>query len=296
VDRLTSMTVFARVATARSFSAAARELGISQATASKHVQTLEGALGARLLNRTTRRVALTEAGISFYAQCQRILEDMETAWQAGQSAGALRGRLRIAAPTAFGEARLVPILGDFMQAYRGLSLTVTLTDDFVDVVEERWDLAIRIGRCAPDMRGLAVHHLMVLRLVLCAAPAYLEAAGHPGRPADLGRLNCVLHDDPRAEAVWRFKGPDGVVDEVAVNGSLRTNSTVMRREAARSGAGLCLAPEFLVADDLASGRLVRVLPDYMPDVLRVDAVCPEERMVSPRLDRLIAFLAEKLAA
>jgi DNA-binding transcriptional LysR family regulator len=294
VDRLTSMTVFARVATVRSFSAAARELGISQATASKHVQTLENSLGARLLHRTTRRVALTDAGMSFYAQCQRILEDMENAWQAGHTDAALRGSLRIAAPITFGSARLAPVLGNFMQAYPELSLTVILINRPVNVVEERWDLAIRIGRTAPEASGLVVHKLMPLRFVLCAAPGYLAAAGTPATPADLTRMTCLLEDGARADTVWWLKGPDGV-SEVAVNGRLRTNSTMMRREAARGGAGIMLAPDFLVAEDLASGRLVRVLPGYLPEEMRVDAVCPADRVISPRLDRLIAFLTERLA-
>lgn len=296
MDRLTSMTVFARVATARSFSAAARELGISQATASKHVQTLESALGTRLLHRTTRRVALTEAGMNFYAQCLRILEDMETAWQAGPSAGALRGSLRIAAPTTFGHGRLVPVLSEFIKENPALSLTVSLVDRFVDVVEERWDLAIRVGRAAPEAPGLVVHNLMPLRYVLCAAPAYLESAGTPATPADLRRMNCLLDDDDgRTDSVWRFRGMDGAV-EVVVTGHLRTNSIVMGREAARRGVGIVLAPEFMVADDLACGRLEKLLPDYTPEERRVDAVRPADRMPSPRLDRLIAFVAEKLAA
>src|ERR1700758_2981386 len=143
MDRLTSMTVFAKVATTRSFSGAARELGISQATASKHVQTLEDWLGARLLHRTTRRVALTEAGESFFVQCSRILEDMEAARSAAKPQAPVRGNMRITAPVVFGSTRLGPLVVDFLQQHPDLSLNVELSDRSVDLIEEGYDLAIR---------------------------------------------------------------------------------------------------------------------------------------------------------
>lgn len=292
MDRLTSMTVFARVATARSFSAAARELGISQATASKHVQTLESSLGTRLLHRTTRRVGLTDAGMNFYAQCLRILDDMENAWQAGTSAARLRGNVRIVAPVTFGSMRLAPVLAEFMRQYPEVSVTADLMNRPVDVVEERWDLAIRVSGTVPEGPGFSARTLMPLRFVLCAAPSYVQAAGTPATPAALSRLTCLLDDGPRVNNVWRFKGPNGP-SEVVVNGRLRTNSTLIRLEAARAGAGVLLAPEFLVAKDLASGRLVRLLADYEPDHMLVFAIWPTDRM-SPRLDRLVAFLVERL--
>lgn len=288
------MTVFARVATARSFSAAARELGISQATASKHVQTLESSLGTRLLHRTTRRVALTEAGLNFYAQCLRILEDMENAWQAGQTAALLRGTLRVAAPVTFGSKALAPVLADFMQRYPDLTLTVTLLNRPVDVIEERWDLAVRIGATSPDAPGLSAHMLTPLRFVVCAAPAYLAVAGAPATPADLLSRTCLLDDGHAGDAAWRFRGPEGLT-EIAVAGRLRTNSMMMRRQAALAGAGIMLAPEFLVAEDIAAGRLIRLLADFATDEQRVDAVCPTDRLTSPRLGRLLTFLTERFA-
>src|SRR5579863_6122025 len=143
VDRLTSMTVFARVASTRSFSGAARELGISQATASKHVQTLEDWLGVRLLHRTTRRVALTDAGESFFAQCSRILDDMEAARSAAKPEAPVRGSLRITAPVVFGSTRLGPLVVDFLHQHPELSLNVELSDRSVDLIEEGYDLGIR---------------------------------------------------------------------------------------------------------------------------------------------------------
>jgi DNA-binding transcriptional LysR family regulator len=294
VDRLTSMAVFARVAAARSFSTAARELGISQATASKHVQTLEGWLGVRLLHRTTRRVGLSAAGESFFAHCTRILEDMETARQIGHAEAKLRGNLRITAPVAFGGTRLTALLVDFMAGNPDLSLMVSLCDRPVDLIEEGYDLAIRTGSSPSDDAGLIVYRLQPLRFTVCAAPCYLAASGVPQVPADLVGLVC-LTDSRHPGDVWRFQGPDGE-SEVSVSGRLKTDDGMLRREAARTGAGVLLAPEFLVEDDIAAGRLVRLLPHYMPPELRLDAACPANRGASPKVRSFIAFLTARLGA
>ena len=235
MDRLTSMSVFARVATARSFSAAARELGISQATASKHVQTLESWLGTQLLSRTTRRVALTDVGASFFAQCTRILEDMETARQSGRTAVKLRGNLRISAPVGYGSSHLATPMLEFMAENPDLSLTVAMSDRWVDLIEEGYDLAIRIGDRLPDDSGLIVYPLRPLRFVVCAAPGYLATCGTPTQPADLTRLIC-LTDTRHPDDVWHFTGPLGE-SEVPVRGCLKTDNAILRREAALQGGG-----------------------------------------------------------
>ncbi len=292
MDRLTSMTVFARVAAARSFSTAARELGISQATASKHVQTLEGWLGARLLNRTTRRVALTDAGASFYTQCTHILEDMEAARHTSQTTPALRGTLRITAPVGFGTTHLAPLLVEFMTRNPELLLSVNLCDRTVDVIEEGYDVAIRFGAAPPIDSGLVMHRFQPLRFLICATPAYLAAYGKPEMPADLARHVC-LTDTRHPGDVWRFIGPEGEA-EVQVSGRLKTDNGMLRREAARTGAGVLLAPEFLVQDDLATGRLVRLLPNYELPVWSLDAVCSTSRGASPKIRCFIAFLTTRL--
>ncbi|HVC63612.1 MAG TPA: LysR family transcriptional regulator [Acetobacteraceae bacterium] len=292
MDRLTSMTVFARVAAKRSFSAAARELGMSQATASKHVQTLEGWLGARLLHRTTRRVGLTEAGATFFAQCVHILDDMETARQTGQTAAGLRGNLLIIAPMGFGSIRLAALMVEFMEKNPDLSMTVSVCDRPVDVIEEGYDLAIRVWACPPDDPRLVVHPLLPLRFAVCATPAYLAAYGTPSVPADLARLVC-LTDSRYPDGVWRFIGPGGE-SEVSVGGRLKTDNGLLRREAARSGGGVLLTPEYLVEGDIAAGRLVRLLPGYTPKALRLDAVCPAHRAESPKVRGFVAFLTARL--
>jgi DNA-binding transcriptional LysR family regulator len=206
VDRLTSMTVFARVASTRSFSGAARELGISQATASKHVQTLEDWLGARLLHRTTRRVALTEAGESFFAQCARILEEMEAARSAARPQAPVRGTMRITAPVVFGSTRLGPLVVDFLRQNPDLSLNVDLSDRSIDLVEEGYDLGIRAG--VATGAGLIAWPLMPIEFVLCAAPSYLARHGAPSAPAELAAHHCVTGADSNGGS-WRFTGPAG---------------------------------------------------------------------------------------
>lgn len=295
MDRLTSMTVFARVAATGSFSNAARQLGISQATASKHVQTLEGWIGTRLLHRTTRRVGLTEAGETFFAQCTRILEDMEAARNTGASETKLHGTLRVSAPVAFGSSRLAALAAEFMRENPDLSLNISLCDRPVDVIEEGYDLAFRISwsRSTPaDEAGLIVQRLATVRFAVCASPDYLAANGQPATPDELANHACLIHARHLGD-IWRFAGPDGET-EVTVSGRLKSDNGQLQREAACRGAGIVLAPDYLVRDDLADGRLVRLLPDYRPVPASLDAVCPAQRGISPKVRGFTQFLAARL--
>ncbi|MGE0417819.1 MAG: LysR substrate-binding domain-containing protein [Acetobacteraceae bacterium] len=295
MDRLTSMEVFARVVAARSFSAAARDLGISQATASKHVQMLENWVGARLLNRTTRRVNLTDTGEHFYAQCTRILEDMEAARQVGKPDVRLRGNLRVSAPVAFGSTRFGALAVEFMAQNTELSLSVILSDRPVDVIEEGYDVAIRVGYEPDDAvrgAGLTVQSLAPVAFVVCAATSYLDRCGIPETPTDLARHTC-LTDMRHPGDLWHFTGPRGVVD-VPVSGHLKSDNGLLRRSAARAGAGILMAPSFLVEEDLASGRLVEILQDYTPPGATLDVVCPTHRVASPKVRGLISFLTSRL--
>jgi DNA-binding transcriptional LysR family regulator len=290
VDRLTSMTVFAKVAAARSFSGAARELGISQATASKHVQTLEEWLGTRLLHRTTRRVALTDAGESFFIQCSRILEDMEAARSSTKSEAPVRGSMRISAPVVFGSTRLGPLMVDFLHQHPELSLSVELTDRSVDLIEEGYDLAVRTR--PTDAAGLVAWRLMPLNYIICAAPSYLARHGTPGAPGDLGRHHCISNSlDP--SGVWRFTGPAGDT-EVAIHSRLQVNNAMLRCEAARVGAGVLMCADYLVEDDIAKGTLVRLLPDHAPAGENMHAVSPSFRATSPKVRSLVNHLSAQL--
>lgn len=291
------MEVFTRVVTTRSFSAAARDLGISQATASKHVQTLEAWIGTRLLNRTTRSVSLTETGENFFAQCTRILEDMEAARQSGKPDALLRGSLRISAPVAFGSTRLGALAVEFMQLNAALALNVILSDRPVDVIEEGYDLAIRIGYDGADparQAGMVVQSLAPVPFVICAAPGYLSHSGVPETPADLPRHTC-LTDMRHPGDIWRFSGPRGEV-VVQVSGQLKSDNGLLRRSAARAGAGVLVAPLFLVEEDLRIGRLVAILRDYQPPPGTLDSVCPAHRVASPKVRALISFLTARLTA
>jgi len=291
VDRLTSMTVFAKVATARSFSGAARELGISQATASKHVQTLEDWLGTRLLHRTTRRVSLTDAGESFFVQCSRILEDLEAARYSVRPQAPIRGSMRIVAPIAFGSTRLGSLLADFLRQHSELSLSVELSNRWVDVIEEGYDLAIRMGPIVGE--GLVAFRLMPVNYVLCAAPGYLARHGTPTSPADLARHLCIV--GTRAPGtVWRFTGPDGET-EVAIFGRLQVTNPMLRRAAARAGAGVMRCTDYLVEDDIAAGRLVRLLEQYSLGSEVLYAVCPADRATTPKIRSLVSHLTLHLA-
>jgi DNA-binding transcriptional LysR family regulator len=291
------MAVFARVAAVQSFSIAARELGISQASASKHIQTLEEWFGARLLNRTTRRVSLTEVGNDFFGQCTRILEDMDAAFEAGKPDARLKGTLRVSAPVAFGSTCLGQHMVAFMWQNPLLSLSVTLSDRPVDMIEEDYDiaLAVRHQETAPERRaGLVIQTLAPLRFVLCAAPSYLAQNGTPGTPSDLANHAC-LTDTRHPGDIWRFTGPLGDV-AVLVASQLKTDNGLLRRSVALAGAGVLLGPEFMVAEALATGSLHRLLPDYRPFGAALDAVCPGHRASIPKVRGLIAFLVKNLAA
>jgi DNA-binding transcriptional LysR family regulator len=286
------MTVFAKVAATRSFSGAARELGISQATASKHVQTLEEWLGTRLLHRTTRRVALTDAGESFFIQCSRILEDMEAARNSTKSEAPVTGSMRISAPVVFGSTRLGPLVVDFLQKHPQLSLSVILTDRSVDLVEEGYDLAIRTR--PTDAAGLIAWRLMPLNYVVCAAPSYLALHGTPGAPAELGRHSCITNS-PDHRGVWRFTGPTGDT-EVPIYSRLHLNNAMLRCEAARAGAGVLMCADYLVEREIAQGTLVRLLPDHAPAAENLHAVSPSYRATSPKVRSLVNHLTAHLGA
>jgi DNA-binding transcriptional LysR family regulator len=285
------MAVFSRVASTRSFSGAARELGISQATASKHVQMLEGWLGVRLLHRTTRRVALTEAGQSFFLQCSRILEEMEAARSTAKHEAPVRGNMRIAAPVGFGSARLGPLVVGFMQRNPELSLHIDLSDRQVDIIEEGYDLAIRAGLA--EGPGLTTWRLMPLDYVLCAAPAYLARHGVPRTPAELRGHHCIAGTD--LPGSWRFCGPDGEA-EVPIYGRLQVNNAMLRRDAARAGAGILLCADYLVEEDFANGRLVRLLPEHKPAGNALHAASPEYRAATPKVRSLVNHLTAQLGA
>lgn len=291
MDNLTGMAVFARVVDARSFTAAAAALGLSKSAVSKQVARLEDRLGARLLNRTTRRLSLTEVGAAFYERCARILAEVEDAELAvGRLQDAPRGTLRINAPMSFGQLHLAPAVADFLNGHPGLAVDLTLNDRIVDLVEEGYDVAIRISRLADS--SLIARRLVPSRRVVCGSPAYFERHGVPRHPADLRRHNCLLYSYLPTAEEWQFIGPDGPA-AVRVSGTLRANNGDALEAAMLAGLGVALQPTFIAGRDLQAGRLVAVMPDYVDESASVYAVYPHSRHLSAKVRAFIDFLAAR---
>lgn len=289
MDPLDGIAAFARVVDSGSFSAAARRLTISKSAVSAHVARLERRLGVRLLNRTTRRLSLTEAGAAYYRHCARIVADAEAAEQA---AGALqrepRGTLRVTAPDSFGWMHVAPAIPAFLERYPDLAIDITLSPAHVDLVDEKLDLAIRIG--VLDDPSLVVRKLAPSRLVLCATRAYLERHGVPREPQDLVRHNCLCTTLLPWGDEWRLAGKRGEV-RVAVGGSLRSNSAEMLCAAAFEGTGIALLPTWAVYKALRTGALRRVLDAWEPPASAVYAVYPGNRLMSMKVRAFVDHLA-----
>lgn len=293
MDRLHAMRAFRSVADTGSFSAAGRALGRSKTVVSKLVADLEAHLGTRLLHRTTRRVSLTEAGRAYHARCVQLLSDLEEMESMVRDAQSNpRGRLRVAGPQTFGELYLVPALHDFALCHPGISIELTLTDRFVDLVEERFDLGIRIADL-PDS-SLVARRLGEMRLIACAAPAYLEAHGRPRAPQDLTAHDCIVDTNFRQPWLWPFDGGGGRTT-VRVAGRFMVNSARAACDLAVAGAGVVLAPNFVADPHLAAGRLETLLPEWTSGVRGIHAVYPHRRHVALRLRMLIDFLTGRFA-
>ncbi len=292
MDRFQEMTVFTAVVEAGSFVGAAEALGISKAVASRLVAELESRLGVRLLHRTTRKLSLTEEGRTFHARCKAVLADVEEAEaEITARAGQARGLLKVNVPVTFGVRHLAPLWGDFMAANPEVSLDVTLSDRFVDLVEEGYDLAVRIGRLAHS--SLISRQLSTTRMVVCASPRYLQAHGAPEHPEDLAGHAVLGYSLSSTGDLWEFTGPEGPVS-VKVQPRLRTNSGDTCVQAALHHQGLVLQPTFIVQEHLQSGALREVLLDYRSHELGIHAVYPSRQHVAPKIRVLIDFLQRGL--
>jgi DNA-binding transcriptional LysR family regulator len=293
MDRLTSLTAFVRVVDSGGFSAAGRRLTMSTTMVSNHIQALEDRLGARLLNRTTRKVSLTEVGRAYYDRCVQILADIE---QADDIAGALqstpRGTLRIYTATHI-VPFVAPVVAEFLAAYPDVKVDLTMGERAIDMVDEGFDVAIRLT--PPPDSSLIVRSLATWRHVLCCSHAYLEKHGRPQQLSDLSEHNCVRHVLYPFEDEWRFVDRKGMPASVRVSGNLITNSGETLRTAALHGGAICLAAGFLVQDDLEAGRLVRLLPEYRPVELSMNAVYPHRHHLSAKVRTFIDMLAHHSA-
>jgi len=293
MDRFEEMRVFVTVADAGSFVQAARALARSKAAVSRHVANLEARLGVRLLHRTTRKLSLTSEGEVFLARCRELLGELEESEaEITSRSGQAVGRLRVNAPVTFGIRHLADLWGTFQQRHPQVTLDVTLSDRLADVVEEGYDVAIRVARL-PDST-LISRRLSTTRLVLCASPAYLRRAGTPTQPSELAGHAVWAYSYFAPGDEWPFEGPDGPVT-AHIRPTLRTNSGDTCLAGALQGRCIVLQPSFLVGEDLAAGRLLEILPEYRSLALGVHALYPSRRHVAPRIRLLIDFLVEAFA-
>ena len=290
MDRLTSMAVFVKAAEAGSFAAASHALGLSSPMIGKHVRFLEDRLGVRLLNRTTRRQSMTEVGRAFYERCKLVLAEAEAAEALAEDLNATpRGRLRVNAPVVFGTHSLVPMLTRYMRQYPEVTLDLTLTDRLVDLVDEGYEAVIRIAELTDSAligRALRRH-----QLVACASPAYLAERGVPTTPADLERHECLgfayWARPPMDE--WEFTDANGKY-KARVQSRFRVNHGEALREAALGGFGIILQAEEMLTNDLASGRLVRVLPGFQAPSRPMHILFAPDRRPTPKLRSFIDFV------
>ena len=290
-DVLTGMRVFTTVVDAGSFAGAADKLDLSRGMTSRYVAQIEAHLGVRLLNRTTRRQSLTEAGEDYYQRATQVLAMVEEAEQsAAQGSAEPRGTLRVNAPVAFGTRHLGPAIGTWLQRHPQVKADLTLNDRFVDLVEEGFDVAVRIARRIDP--GLVARPITRARLAVCAAPAYLERHGTPKSPADLARHNCLTYAYAGHQGEWRFTrhGRDQVVK---VSGNVHGNNGDILCSAAAAGLGVTVQPTFLAYELLREKKLVRILEGWEIDESTIYAVYPSRQFLTPKVRSFIDFLVER---
>lgn len=292
MDKFLQMKTFAAVVDGGSFVQAADALGMSKPAVSRHVAELEARLGVRLLHRTTRKLSLTEEGRLFYGRCKTVLADVEVAEEeiTAQSI-AVKGLIRVNVPVSFGLLELAPLWPDFMTKYPDVELDITLADRIVDLVEEGYDLAVRIARLPNS--SLVSKKLASTRMVLCASPSYLRKHGKPKHPSDLAQHPVLSYSLLATGDQWDFEGPEGKVS-VTVRPIMRTNSGDTCIAAARKGKGVILQPSFMVNADVQNGGLVELMPAYRSIAFGIFAVYPTRQHVSPKVRALIDFLSKTL--
>ncbi len=288
MDILQAMRVFSTVADSGSFAKAADRLGLSRASVTRQVAQLEDHLGSRLLNRTTRRLSLTEAGSLYLQRCQEVLELIDDAERlVGGQHSVPVGTLRVSAPVSFGSRYLAPALAAYVDRYPAVAVELELNDRQVNLVEEGFDIAIRIAdRLDP---GLVARRLALARLRLCAAPAYLARRGVPQAPAELHDHNCLVYTYASSN-VWVFRQASQT-ERIAVAGSIRANNGDALLTAAATGLGIILQPDFIVAEAVGDGRLVVLFDDYDCGEAGIYAVYPSRRYLPLKVRSFIDFLA-----
>jgi DNA-binding transcriptional LysR family regulator len=291
MDTLTRMKAFIDVVEAEGFSAAGRKVGRSKALLSKYVRELEDDLGALLLNRTTRQFSLTEAGHTYYGRASEILREIDSlADTVRDTSGDVRGRIKLSAPRTLADAPIGQSLIDFAKAHPAIVLEIKLDDRFVDLVEEGFDLAIRITRL--ESSSLIARRLSPFGVKLCASPDAVETFGAVERPQDLASRPCVIDTNGRWLSNWPFVGDTGDTTSVSVSGRIEVNSPMAARAAAVSGLGWAILPDFIAAPDLATGQLVSALDDWIPKGGGIFAVYPHRRYLPAKVRVFVDFLVQ----
>jgi DNA-binding transcriptional LysR family regulator len=291
MDTLTRMRAFLDVVEAEGFSAAARKIGRSKALLSKYVRELEDELGALLLNRTTRQFSLTEAGHTYYKRASEIVREIDSLQDAVRdSSGDVKGRIKLSAARTFADAPIGQSLIDFLKAYPDIVLDVSLDDRFVDLVEEGFDLAIRITRL--ENSTLIARRLSPFSVQVCASPELVAKTGAPLIPQDLSSMPCIVDTNGRWMSNWPFKADNGEMMSVAVSGPMEVNSPLAARAAALSGLGYAILPDFIAEPEIASGRLVTFLNDRTFSGGGIFAVYPHRRYLPAKVRVFVDFLVQ----
>jgi DNA-binding transcriptional LysR family regulator len=289
---LNEILVFTRVVQSGSFTAAAQQLGLTKSSVSRKVSELEDRIGARLLQRTTRKLSLTDVGRAYYEHCARIVAEVEEADLAVSRMQATpRGLLRVTVPLAFG--LLGSVVAEFLKRYPEVRVEIVATDRQVNLVEEGFDLAVRTGALADST--LIARPLGSVRRMLVASPAYLKRHGHPRAPEDLRQHECLVFAASPAPANWTLKWQGKAVD-VTAPARLAVNDFDLLREAARSGLGIASLPEFLCTEDIARGRLRAVLPKWCTEETPVHALYPSSRHLTPKVITFVELVRERFSA
>jgi DNA-binding transcriptional LysR family regulator len=294
MDRFAHMQIFVGVVETGSISAAAERLNLAKSAVSRRLAELEAHLGVSLIQRTTRRLNLTDSGRAYYARCVAILADVEEAESdVSQAHGALKGRLKLALPLSFGLLHLAPLIQDFMTQHPDVRFELDFNDRQIDLMQEGFDLAIRIATLADS--SLIARRLAPIRHVVCASPGYLARHGTPHTAADLAQHDCLAYSNVRDPGLWSYRGPDGQPGQVRVPVRLAASSGEFLIRAAIAGEGLVQLPTFYVHEALLTGQLTQLLADHTWPELSAYAVYPPTRHLSSRARVLIDFLAERLA-
>ena len=294
MDKLATIQAFAQVVESGSFAKAAERLGLSTSATSRQVAELEAHLQTRLLNRTTRRVSLTEGGRAYYERVVQLLADLDEAEQeAARAAVVPRGVIKLTTAVNFGVRHVAPAIAAFMARHGEVRFDVSLSDRIIDLVEEGFDLAIRIGTAGPH--NVVARKLGETAVVPCASPAYLAARGTPQVPEDLARHNCFTYEYAAPRNLWTFRDAQGRERQVRVSGNLHANNGDLLAEAAARGAGIVLEPAFVVGPEVRAGRLVPLLQDFAPPPLPIYAVYPSRKHLSAKVRLFVDFLVGHFA-